>query len=173
MKTNNSNSPAPTQAKDGARCSLSPISIKAARHYVEKHHRHNKPPLGGLFAVGVKAHDELCGVAIIGRPIARKIQDGTTCEVVRLCTDGTKNACSMLYGAAARAAKALGYHRIITYILETEPGTSLKASGWMHDKYVPPRKSWSSPSRHRIQKDLFGVEQRPTCAKVRYVRHLV
>ena len=72
----------------------------------------------------------LAGVAIVGRPVSRYLDDGLTLEVNRLCTDGTKNACSFLYGAAARAAKVLGYHRIVTYILDTESGVSLRASGW-------------------------------------------
>lgn len=153
-------------------CSLVPVTISAARHYVAQHHRHNKPPQGGLFAIGVDRGGELCGVAIIGRPIARNAQDGKTCEVVRLCTDGTPNACSKLYGAAARAAKALGWHKIITYILETEPGTSLKAAGWMREKDVPAEASWDRPSRPRMQTDLFGNEQRPTCGKVKWARIL-
>lgn len=89
------------------------------------------------------------GVAVVGRPVARMLQDGFTAEVTRLCTDGTRNACSMLYSACWRAAKALGYRKMITYILNTEPGTSLKAAGW---KVIGERGggSWSVPSRPRV-----------------------
>ena len=153
-------------------CSLLPVTISKARHFVAKHHRHNKPPQGGLFAVGVESNGELVGVAIIGRPIARNLDDGKTCEVVRLCTTGEANTCSMLYGAAARAAKALGWKRIITYILESEPGTSLRAAGWNKEKAVAAEASWSRPSRPRMQTNLFGEDQRPPCAKVRYARIL-
>lgn len=149
-----------------------PVTISKARHFVAKHHRHNKPPQGGLFAVGVESNGELVGVAIIGRPIARNLDDGKTCEVVRLCTTGEANTCSMLYGASVRAAKALGWKRIITYILESEPGTSLRAAGWNKEKAVAAEASWSRPSRPRMQTNLFGEDQRPPCAKVRYARIL-
>ena len=76
------------------------------------------------------ADGQLVGVAITGRPVSRYLDDGLTLEVNRLCTDGTRNACSFLYGAAARAAKAMGYQKIITYILDTEDGASLRAAGW-------------------------------------------
>jgi hypothetical protein len=155
-------------------CSLSlvPCTISAAKHFVAKLHRHNKPPQGGLFAVGAACGGELVAVAIIGRPVARNLDDGKTCEVIRLCTDGSKNACSILYGAAARAAKALGWQRIVTYILASEPGTSLRAAGWMLEKEVPAEASWSRPSRPRMQTDLFGEEQRPACGKQRWARIL-
>ena len=70
------------------------------------------------------------GVAIMGRPVSRYLDNGLTLEVNRLCTTGEKNVCSMLYAAAARAAKAMGYRKIITYTLDTEPGASLRAAGW-------------------------------------------
>jgi hypothetical protein len=94
---------------------------------------------------------EVRGVVIVGRPVSRMRDDGMTLEVTRLCTDGTENACSFLYGAAARAAFALGYKRIGTYILKSEPGTSLKAAGW---KLIGERGggSWSVPSRPRVDK---------------------
>ena len=104
---------------------------------------------GGLFALAAVKGEQIVGVAIIGRPVARMLQDGYTAEVTRLCTDGTRNACSFLYGAAWRAAKALGYRRLITYILSDEPGTSLTAAGW---RLIGERGggSWSVPSRPRI-----------------------
>lgn len=110
-----------------SRLFLHPITIQDAKEFVRRHHRHHKPPVSGLFAVGV-AEDGAeypNGVAIIGRPIARRLQDGYTAEVTRLCTDGTPNACSMLYGAAWRACRALGYRRLVTYTLPEEGGSSL------------------------------------------------
>lgn len=145
---------------------LAPLSIKAASAFVTEHHRHNKAPQGALFAVGARVGAQLVGVAIIGRPVARMLADGKTCEVTRLCTDGTPNCCSLLYGAAARAAKALGYDRVITYILTSEPGTSLRAAGWVKDADVKPEHSWTRPSRPRIN------AERPTGPKTRWVRHL-
>ena len=109
--------------------SVVPCSITAARQFVARHHRHNKPPQGGLFAVGAQVDGTLVAGAIVGRPVARALDKGKTCELTRLCTDGTRNACSLLYGASARAAKALGWQRIITYTLASEPGTSLRAAG--------------------------------------------
>ena len=151
---------------------LRPTSLKDARRFVGRIHRHNKAPQGGLFAVGVECGGALVGVAIVGRPVARGLDDGRTAEVTRVATDGAINACSLLYGAAARAAKALGYDRIITYTLVTEPGTSLRAAGWGRDGETPARATWSTASRHRHQTDLFGNAMRPTCAKVRWCRKL-
>lgn len=111
-----------------------PISFKNAATFVAVYHRHNKPPVGHKFSIAVADDDGMIhGVAMVGRPIARHMDDGRTLEVNRCCTDGTKNACSMLYGAAWRAAQALGYTRIITYTLASEPGTSLHAAGWKFD----------------------------------------
>lgn len=110
---------------------LTTISLADANAFVARHHRHHKPVTGHKFSIGCTENGELVGVAIVGRPVSRYLDDGLTLEVNRLCTTGAKNACSFLYGAAARAAKALGYHKIITYILDTEPGTSLRAAGWV------------------------------------------
>ena len=107
-----------------------PITLKAANEFVAKHHRHHKPSVGHKFSIGLSDNDNLIGVAIMGRPVARNSDNGFTIEVARLCTNGQKNACSMLYQAAARASKELGFNKIQTYILEKESGTSLKASGW-------------------------------------------
>jgi hypothetical protein len=109
-----------------------PVTLKEANAFVAQHHRHHKPTTGHKFsiAVGDVAKDKIVGVAIVGRPVSRRLDDGWTLEVNRLCTDGTKNACSMLYAAAWRAARAMGYKKLITYILESEKGTSLKAAGW-------------------------------------------
>lgn len=107
-----------------------PISLKEANAYVEQHHRHHKPVTGHKFSIGCSDGEKIVGVAIIGRPVSRYLDNGWTLEVNRLCTDGSKNACSMLYAAAWRAARAMGYKKLITYILKSEPGTSLKAAGW-------------------------------------------
>jgi hypothetical protein len=108
-----------------------PISLAEANAFVSEHHRHHRPVVGHKFSVAV-ADDEgtVRGVAIIGRPVGRHFDDGWTLEVNRVTTDGCPNACSALYGAARRATFALGYRRLITYILVSEPGTSLKAAGW-------------------------------------------
>lgn len=128
-----------------------PIDFAAAAEFVLLHHRHHTPPVGHKFSLAAVDGDKLVGVVIVGRPVARRRDDGRTLEVTRLCTDGTANACSFLYGAAAKAAFALGYQRIGTYILKREPGTSLVAAGW---KLIgeTPGKSWSVPSRPRDDK---------------------
>lgn len=109
-----------------------PISLAEANQYVSEHHRHHKPVVGHKFSVGCTDGENIVGVAIVGRPVARYLDDGWTLEVNRLCTDGTRNACSMLYAAAWRAVRAMGYRKLITYILDTEPGTSLhcRGEGW-------------------------------------------
>ncbi|MDE6455969.1 MAG: hypothetical protein K2L38_08715 [Dysosmobacter sp.] len=109
---------------------LVPVSLKDANAFVAEHHRHHKPTRGHKFSIGCAVEGRLVGVAIGGRPVSRYLDDGLTLEVNRLCTTGEPNACSMLYGAAARAAKAMGYRKIITYTLDSEPGTSLRAVGW-------------------------------------------
>lgn len=109
---------------------IRPITLRDANAYVATHHRHNQPTTGHKWSLALYDDDRLCGVAIAGQPIARKLDDGLTIEVRRLCTDGTKDACSKLYGACARVAREMGYRKIITYTLISEPGTSLRASGW-------------------------------------------
>ena len=110
---------------------LTPISLKDANAFVAQHHRHHKPVTGHKFSIACTEAGRLAGVAIVGRPVSRYLDDGHTLEVNRLCTDGTKNACSFLYAAAWRAARAMGYKRVITYILDSECGASLKASGFV------------------------------------------
>jgi hypothetical protein len=128
-----------------------PVSIQDAREYVTQFHRHHLPPLSGLFSVGVAQDDRICGVAIVGRPTSRGLQDGWTAEVTRVATDGTQNACSILYAASWRAARALGWRKLITYTLKTEPGVSLRASGWTLVGEVKGR-SWHCRSRPRVDK---------------------
>lgn len=107
-----------------------PLTLKQANAVVERLHRHHKPVRGCRFCIGVEVDGTLVGVAIVGRPVARGCDPYLTAEVTRLATDGTKNACSFLYGACARIAKAMGFALIQTYILDSEPGTSLTAAGW-------------------------------------------
>lgn len=127
------------------------VKLLEANAFVTQHHRHHKPVVGHLFSVGAVIGDQLVGVAIVGRPVARMRDDGVTAEVTRLCTDGTRNACSFLYGASARAAFALGFKRIGTYILASETGGTLNAAGW---RMIGETKggSWSRPSRGRTDK---------------------
>lgn len=129
---------------------LQPITQKEAFAFISKHHRHHQKPVGWKFGVAVNNGVEVVGVITVGRPVARHLDDGWTLEVNRCCTDGTKNACSMLYGAAWWATKALGYRQLITYVLASESGASLRASGW---NVVGKRGggSWDAPSRPRVQ----------------------
>ena len=137
-----------------------PISLKEANEFVRQYHRHHKPKRIARFAVAVAKHDwadlyictedvAIVGVAIVGNPVARHLCDGWTLEVNRVATDGTKNACSMLYGASWRVAKEMGYHKLITYTLPSESGGSLRGAGW---DLVGERGggSWSCPSRPRV-----------------------
>lgn len=120
-----------------------PITFRAACAFVAEHHRHNKPPRGHKFSIGLQFGDRLCGVAMVGRPVARAFDDGRTAEVNRTCTTGERNANSMLYGAAWRAAKAMGYRRLITYTQAEESGASLRAAGWVRVRDIEPRGSWA------------------------------
>jgi hypothetical protein len=140
-----------------------PITLHEAYAFVEEHHRHHGVPRGHKFSLGASNGERIVGVAIVGRPVSRNYDDGWTVEVVRLCTDGTRNACSILYAAAWRAAREMGYRRAITYILDTEKGTSVKAAGW---KCIGERGggSWSRGSRPRVdthplqRKLLFEID---------------
>jgi hypothetical protein len=127
------------------------IALDEANAFVAEHHRHHRPVVGHLFSLGAAMAEKIVGVAIVRRPVARMRDDGETAEVTRLCTDGTKDACSFLYGASARAAFALGFKRIGTYILATEPGTSLTAAGWRLIGEAGGG-SWSRSSRPRVDK---------------------
>lgn len=113
------------------RLTVVPVSLDEANTFVRQHHRHHGPVPGAKFCLAV-ADDEavIRAVAIVGRPVARLLDDGWTLEVNRLASDGCPNACSALYAAAWRAARALGYRKLVTYTLDTEPGTSLRAAGW-------------------------------------------
>jgi hypothetical protein len=129
---------------------LVPVSLAQANEHVAAWHRHNAPVPGAKFCVGAADEDgTLHAVAIAGRPVARHFDDGMTIEVVRVASDGHRNACSMLYGACQRAAFALGYRRVVTYTQADEGGSSLRASGWSVIGERPPRPGWSAPSRPR------------------------
>ena len=129
---------------------LVPVSFGEATRFVEAWHRHNAPSPGMVFCIGA-ADDEgvLRGVLTAGRPVARAYDDGLTLEVNRTATDGSRNANSMLYGAAWRAAKALGYGRLVTYTQGAESGASLRAAGWRVVAERPARRGWDAPSRPR------------------------
>jgi hypothetical protein len=127
---------------------LQPITLRAAQEWVACYHRHSKPPQGMKFALGAAQGDDLVGVGIVGRPVARNLDDGWTLEVLRICTTGEPNVCSFLYGACWRAARALGYRKLVSYTLASEPGTSLRAAGWRVVGEVKPQ-TWDRPSRAR------------------------
>ena len=111
---------------------ITPCNFKTACEFISKHHRHHNPTVGCKFCISLKdENDNILGVAVCGRPVSRFLDDGLTCEINRLCTDGTRNACSALYGACCRIAKEMGYKKVITYILESENGASLKASNFI------------------------------------------
>lgn len=135
-----------------SRLTVERLELGEANTFVEQHHRHHRPVIGHVFSIGAALDGKIVGVAIIGRPVARMRDNGVTAEVTRLCTDGTPNACSFLYGASARAAFALGFKRIGTYILATEPGTSLTAANWRQIGETAGGGTWARPSRPRIDK---------------------
>ena len=137
-----------------------PLTLSEANELVRRLHRHHPPVVGHKFSIGAVVGGEIVGAAIIGRPVARLLDDGLTLEVTRLATDGTRNACSFLYGRAARATFALGYKRIGTYILASESGASLKAAGWRLIGQAGGG-TWNRENRPRI--DLA-----PTQAKLRF-----
>ena len=112
---------------------IRPVTFRQASDYINQHHRYHRATVGCKFCIGLYEGEKLIGCAVCGRPVSRYLDDGLTCEINRVCTDGTRNACSMLYGACCRAAKAMGYRQIITYTLESEPGASLKASNFSDD----------------------------------------
>lgn len=130
---------------------VTPISFNEANQYVARYHRHHKPVVGTKFCVAVSDDESnVRGVAMVGRPVARAMDDGWTVEVNRCCTDGARNACSMLYATAWRAARALGYQRLITYTLPSEGGASLRGAGW---RLVAETKGghWNCKSRPRVE----------------------
>lgn len=157
-----------------ARLRLVPLSLAQANEHVAAWHRHNRPVPGAKFCIGAAdGSGVLHAVAIAGRPVARGYDDGDTIEVVRVASDGYRNANSMLYGACKRAAFALGYRRVITYTQADESGSSLRAAGWKVIAERPARKGWSAPSRPRDNgryvtsaRQLWEVEPPEVPAKI-------
>ncbi len=141
-----------------------PLELKEANEFVNIYHRHHKSVHRDKFRVGAMVDGKLVGVAQVGRPVSRMLDDGKTVEVVRLCTNGAKDVCSFLYSRAARIAKEMGYEKIITYILCTETGASLKACGWIEEATTSGG-HWSRPSRKRNT-------TAPTIPKKRYAKCL-
>lgn len=140
-----------------------PIGLRAANAWIAEQHRHHGPVRGHKFSVAViDEHGQIRGVGVAGRPVSRHLDDGQHLEVLRVATDGTRNACSMLYGALRRAALALGYRpeNVLTYTLASEPGASLRASGW-HAVGQTKAESWDRPSRGR-------TDRHPTVTKTRW-----
>jgi len=131
---------------------VQPVTLAEANEFVRQHHRHHQPVPGAKFCVGVSCGGAVCGVAIVGRPVARHYDDGWTMEVTRLATDGTRNASSLLYGACRRATFALGYRRLITYTRTDESGASLRGAGW---RVIAERvaRSWDASSKARPRVD--------------------
>jgi hypothetical protein len=142
-----------------------PLELKQANAFVEENHRHHDPVYRDKFRVGCEIDGTLVGVVQVGRPVSRMLDDGKTLEVVRLASDGSRDVCSFLYSKAARIAKEMGYKKIITYILDTECGTSLKAAGW-HKEADTSGGAWTRPSRPRHT-------SAPTCRKQRWARDLL
>ena len=149
------------------RLTIVPTTLDEANMFVKQHHRHHLPVVGHKYALAVADESgKVRGVAIVGRPVARHLDDTWTLEVNRVATDGCPNACSALYAAAWRAARALGYRRLITYILNTEPGTSLRAAGW-RCVGAAGGGTWNNNSRPRIDKHplqkkiRFEMEEAP------------
>lgn len=139
---------------------LVPVSFSQACEFVTQWHRHHEPPVGHKYSVGVAGDDRvLRGVAMIGRPVSRHLDNGLTLEVNRTATDGTPNANSMLYAAAWRAAKALGYQRLVTYTQTGETGASLRAAGWRVIAERPALPGWDRPSRPREDRGTAGVQR--------------
>lgn len=154
-----------------------PIDLTQVRRFVGEHHSHNRAKVFWKFGTSVVDDDgRLLGVGAAGRPKARGLDsgyDGDALEVVRVCTTGTRNACSMIYGALCRAGEALGYDPIYTYTLQSECASCVRASGFVVDAELDARPGWDTRSRPRVNVDLFGEERTPTEAKIRWIRRRV
>lgn len=140
---------------------LQPVDFSEACAFIREHHRHHIPPVGHKASIGVSLDGKVVGVAVMGRPVSRMLDDGWTLEVTRVATDGTRNACSKLYGASWRLAQALGYRKLVTYTLKSESGSSLRAVGWKsYDKAGSAEGTWSRPSRPRVDKHPLQAKMR-------------
>ena len=142
---------------------IKPYTLSAANEYVRKHHRHSKVVVGCKFCIAaVDEDDQVIGVAIVGRPVARRLDDGYVGEIVRTCTEGAKNVNSFLYGACARIWKEMGGTKIITYTLETESGISLKAAGYKHQattQAFAPGKGWTTRKKREWQPKVHSLQK--------------
>jgi hypothetical protein len=147
---------------------LVPVTLDEAKQFVRHNHRHNKAPVSWKFGVGLAVDEQLVGVAMAGRPVGRGLDKPGNVEITRVCVKETRNANSRLYGAILRAAAALGYSMAYTYTLQSESGASLKATGWEIDEALEARPTWDCPARRRTQTNMFGEEQRPAEAKIRW-----
>jgi len=150
---------------------LAPVTRRVARQWIATHHAHSRPPDGWRFGVSVLVDGEIVGVGCAGQPKARPLDDGRTIEITRVCTIGTPNACSRIYAALCGAAKRLGYRTAYTYTLEDECASCPRAAGFVLDGCTPGR-SWSVPSRPRVEVDLFGEARTPLGPKHRWKRVL-
>ena len=136
-----------------------PISLKQANEFISAYHRHNKPVAGHKFSIGLfDDKNKLVGVVICGRPVARMADDGLTLEILRVCTDGTRNANSMLYSRVKKIAQIMGYQTVLTYTLTEESGASLRAVGAQKSGIVKPRE-WSRKKRERNSQDVYKKEK--------------
>lgn len=154
---------------------IRPAELKEANKFIIELHRHHKQVQGHKFSIALEANGKVCGVAVCGRPVSRHLDNGFILEVTRLCTDGTKNACSKLYSACARIAKEMGYDKIITYILESETGHSLKATGWECEAVGVGGLKWKRSDGVRTDSiiNLFGEEKKyPNELKQRWSKKL-
>lgn len=149
---------------------IEPITLAEARAFIAEHHRHNGAPIGWLFGVAVVEERRIRGVGIASRPTARALDDGYTVEILRVCTLGDRNTCSMVYGRLGRAAKALGYRRLVTYTLASEDGASVRASGF--GVVADLRARDYHGGRDRYEHNLFGEPIRPPEAKRRWERSI-
>jgi hypothetical protein len=139
-----------------------PLTLAQANSLVSSLHRHHKPVRGHRYSIGAEKDGKMVGAVIIGRPVARMVSQYEVAEVTRLVTDGTKNACSFLYSRAAQAAQAMGFKKIQTYILEDEPGTSLRAAGWVCEGVTTGGDGWTSRPNRRTDQ--------PICPKTRWAK---
>lgn len=145
-----------------------PLTLAQANTFIAAMHRHHKPAQGHRFSIGVLDRERtLVGVAIVGRPVARGCDPYYTAEVTRLCTNGEKNACSFLYAASARVCKEMGFTKIQTYILDSEPGVTLTAAGWEHEADTPGG-DWNQSAAYKGKRRT----DQPQCAKQRWGKQL-
>jgi len=151
---------------------IRPVTFREANRFLEQHHRHHGSVAGGKFAIGLYELGTLIGVACCGRPVSRALDDGLTLEINRLCClNSEKNACSMLYGRSCLVAKDMGYRKVITYILESESGVSLRASGFTLEARNAGGKEWTG-RRSKSREKASGKKIPPMELKQRWVRIL-